>query len=587
MQIYIVFGLIIIAVILFSFERFRIDVITISLLICLMVTGILTPTEAFSGYASEFIVILISIFLISGALRQTGILDLIASRLLRMAKLNPGFLLMYIMSLVGMTSAFMNNTTVTAMFITPVMSVGRHMKINSSKLLMPVAYASLLGGTCTLIGTSTNIAVSGYMKQNGIAPVGMFEILPIGLILFVTGIIYMLTIGKNLLPDQKDESLADDFNLRAYISEAEIPAGSKLIGQNIFHSNLSQMGFRILNIIRNDLNFQPDRSSIIEAGDILIIEGKIEDLILIRETAGIEIRADAHIDKALQGDNIKLAEVLVLPQSDFANKTLKEFNFKKKYELVVIAIYRSGQFIAQKIGSTVLRVGDILLVQGALHRIDYHKTNREISVVADFKPFTFRKRKGRLTLLFFLLAIITGSTGILPLTTALIVATLLIFLIKAINIETAFKAIEWRLLIMIGGMSAFGLAMTKTGGANYLANEIISVCSPYGVLAILTGFIVLTVILTQPMSNAAAALVVLPVAIETANLLNVNPRSFAIAVMLSASVSLIAPFEPSCILVYGPGKYKFFDFVKTGSLLTAIMILILVWLVPYFWPLNF
>lgn len=584
MQIIIVFIIFTLVIILFSLEKISVDIIIIAMLICLMATGILTPSEAFSGYGTDFIMILASIFVISGALQQTGILDLIGSRFLKVARVKPGFLLTYIIAAVGMTSAFMNNITVTAMFIAPVTSVSRMMKINSSRLLMPVAYASILGGTCTLIGTSTNIAVSGYLEQNGMQPLGMFEMLPIGLVFFLTGLIYMVTIGRKLLPDRKDETMTVEFNLRAYISEVVITSDSKLIGQNIFTSSLSKSGFRILNIIRNDINFQPDNSSLLMGGDTIIIEGNVDDLLIIKETSGIEIRADLLTEKALQNENIKLAEILVTPQSDFVNITLKEANFNQRYGLVVVAINRYGQTIKQKLGSIILRVGDILLVQGTADRINFLKTNRKICMMADFKPLVYRKRKGRLTLLFFILGIVAGSLNLLPLSAALMSSAMMIILIKAISIEKAYQAIDWRMLIMIGGMAALGLALKNTGGAAWLANKIVYFCSPFGVIAILAGFIILTVFLTQPMSNAASALLVLPIALETANQLHVNPRTFAIAVMLSASVSLITPFEPSCLLVYGPGKYKFMDFVKTGSLLTVVLMLIMLWLIPYFWP---
>lgn len=583
MEIALVLSLLVIAIILFSTEKFSVDIVTIGLLVVLTATRILTPAEAFAGFGSDFIIILASIFIISGALQQTGVLDLIGSRLLKIARVNSNFLLTFIMFTVGATSAFMNNTTVTGIYVAPVMSVGRKMKISASKLLMPVAYASILGGTCTLIGTSTNIAVSGYLEKNGMRPFGMFEFLPVGLTIFFVGLIYMVTIGKKFLPDRKDLDLADDFKLRQYMSEVMILPTSTMVGQKIFQSNLTKMGFRILNVIREKNNFLPDSSTIICSDDMLIVEGNLEDLLKVKETDGIEIRADVLIDKALQSDNIKLAEVLVTPQSDFLNTSLKRANFRQRYGLVVIAINRSGHTLRNKIGRTVLRIGDILLVQGPVDKINYFKSSRDITIMDDFKPLLYKKRKGFLTLALFIAAIVIGSFEIIPLPTALLAASLLIVLSQAISVEKAYETIDWRLLILIGGMSAFGTAMTKSGAAEFLSYHIVNWMSPYGTLAIMAGFIILTVFLTQPMSNAAAALVVLPIALLTAQHLGINPRPFAIAVMLSASVSLVTPFEPSCILVYGPGKYRFADFFKTGFLLTIFLMIVLLVMIPYFW----
>jgi len=583
MEIAFVLSLLVIAMIFFSSEKFSVDVVTMGLLILLTATRVLSPAEAFSGFGSDFIVILGSIFIISGALQQTGVLDLIGSRLLKIARVNSNFLLTLIILAVGATSAFMNNTTVTAIFLAPVIGVARKMKMSASRLLMPVAYASILGGTCTLIGTSTNIAVSGYLEKAGMKPLGMFEFLPVGLLLFITGLIYMVTIGKRLLPERKDLAIEEDFRLRQYMSEVVILPASKLIGQKIFQSNIAKTGFRVLNVIRGNHNFQPDYSTSIQPNDILIVEGNLDNLLKVKEAEGIEIRADVLIDKALQSDNIRLAEVLVTPQSDFLNSSLKQSSFRQRYGLVVLAINRSGHTLRNKIGSIVLRVGDILLVQGPIDRINYYKSSRDIIIMEEFKPLLYKRRKGFLTVLLFIAAIVLGSLDVLPLSTAMLSAALLIVLFRAISIEKAYEAIDWRLLIMIGGMASFGMAMQKSGAADFLSYHIIHWLSPFGTLAIMAGFIFLTVFLTQPMSNAAAALVVLPIAIQTAQHLGVNPRPFAIAVMLSASVSLVTPFEPSCILVYGPGRYRFMDFFKTGFLLTILIMIILLIAIPYWW----
>lgn len=585
MEIAIVLGLLVLAVILFSTEKFSVDVVTMGMLFVLMATKIISPQEAFSGFGSDFIVILASIFVISGALQQTGVLDIIGARLLSLAKSNPGYIIVYIMLAVGLTSAFMNNTTVTAIFLAPVIAVARNMKISPSKVLIPVAYASILGGTCTLIGTSTNIAVSGYLEKIGIEPLHMFEFLPVGLALFGVGLLYMAIFAKRILPDNKDESLETEFGLRAYVSEIVVAKNSPLIGKGIFRSNLSKMGFRILNVIRLGHNFLPDNTTTIEADDILIVEGKLDHLMAVKETEGIDIRADGLLDYSLQSDKIKLAEVLVTPQAEFVNNSLKSSNFRQKYGLVVLAINRSGQTLREKLGSVILRVGDILLVQGPVEKINYFKTSRDIVILDDFRPLLYKKRKGFLTLAVFIASIILGSCDILPLSAALILGVLIVVLMKAVSVERAYETIDWKLLIMIGGMSAFGTAMTKSGAATWLSQNIVNVMEPFGTLAIMAGFVILTVFLTQPMSNAAAALVVLPIAIETAKHLDVNPRTFAIAVMLSASVSLVTPFEPSCILVYGPGKYRFIDFFKAGGILTILLMAVLMLLIPYYWPL--
>ncbi|MFM2135418.1 MAG: hypothetical protein RL021_818 [Bacteroidota bacterium] len=583
MEIMLVIGVLSVVLVLLSSGRYPADLITLGMLVFLIVSGLLTPAEAFAGFSNDYIWMLASLFVLSGALQQTGVMDLLTAQLLKQARARVGRLTLLIMSTVGLTSAFMNNTTVTAIYLSPVLSVARRMHVSASKLLMPVAYASILGGTCTLIGTSTNVAVSGYLVRNGYPGIGMFEMLPVGAALFLVGVIYMVLIGKRLLPDHIQESYAEEFGLREYVSEIVVSPGSPLIGQPVFRSGLGAKGFTVLSIIRGAERFLPDEHSRLMEGDVLLVEGNVNNLMDVKHTVGIDIRGDAFTDKDLQGDHFRLAEVLVTPQSDFVNSTLQETGFRHEYGLVVIAIKRHGQPILEKIGKTPLRVGDTLLVQGTQERIAYYRRTRDLQVLEDFKPILFRKKKGNLSVLLFLGAILLSLFGIMPVSVSFLAAALGVLVIRAITIEKAYESIDFRLLILIAGMSALGTAMTKSGAAAWISGTLIEHVSPYGLQAVMAGLVVLTVFLTQPLSNAAAAMVVLPLALDAAGKLGVDPRPFVVAVMLSASVSLVTPFEPSCILVYTPGRYRFSDFFRTGFLLTALLMVVLVLMIPLFW----
>jgi di/tricarboxylate transporter len=586
MQIAIVLGLLLLAVILFAMERLSVDVITLLLLMALVVTGILTPLEAFAGFSNDIIIILASIFIISGALQHSGIMDTVAARLYQFARGSSNRLLLAVMVIIGGISSFMNNTTATAIFIPPVMGVARTANISPSKLLMPMAFASILGGTCTLIGTSTNVAVSGFISRSGMQPLSLFEITPIGLILLSIGIVYLLVIGRHLLPDHKEESLSEEYDIREYLSEIVVLASSTLIGQKIFHSALSQMGFRILEVLRDETKFLPEATSVIKTGDVLLVEGKIEDLMRVKETAGIEIRPEAKLlDETLQTGEIRLAEVIITPQSDLIGKTLKEVNFRLRYGMIVLAFNRHGRLVADKVGNIPLRMGDLLLIQGPSDQLEYVRRHPDMWVLEEVRPSLNRSRKGIYIVACFAAAIIIGGFGWLPLSISFLGAAILAILLKTITVEEAYEFINWKLIILIGGMTAFGVAMEKTGAAEFLAKWIVEGLEPFGIRVVLAGLFLLTILLTQPMSNAAAALVVLPIAIQTAQKLGANPRSFAIAIMLAASISFITPFEPACILVYGPGKYKFVDFVKTGVLLTLILMVVVLLILPVFWPL--
>lgn len=587
MEIAIVLGLLVFAIIAFAMEWVSVDILTLLLLLGLVLSGILTPDQAFQGFSSDIIIILGSIFVISGALQQTGVVDVIGAKLMRFAGTSENRLLFFLMTVVGGISAFMNNTTATALFVAPVIGVARKLKVSPSKLLIPLAYASMLGGTCTLVGTSTNVAVSGYIVQAGMEPLTLFELTPIGIIIMAVGILYMLVIGKRLLPDHKDESLTEDYAMREYLSEIIVVPGSHMIGQRIVDSDLAKLDFRILEIMRGARRFVPRPRSIIEEGDVMLVKGKVEELMKVKGTAGIEIQPEVQLsDPSLQSEEAKVAEVLINPRSDLIGRNLKEVNFRQRFGLTALAIFRHGQSLQDKIGNIRLRMGDLLLVQGSPDRFQLLRRSRDLTVLEELSPALYRQNKGALAAAFFGVAVVAGGIGWMPLSIAFLTAAILTVMFRCITIEEAYEFIDWRLLILIGGMTAFGLAMENSGAAEFLARGIVQTLRPLGVPMIMLGFFVMTILLTQPMSNAAAALVVLPVALSTAQALGVNERTFAVAIMLAASISFIAPLEPSCILVYGPGKYRFRDFVKVGAGMTALLLIVVIVLIPVFWPLR-
>ena len=616
----IVLSLLVLAVVLFATRALPVDLVTIFLLLALVLTGILDTAQAFAGFSSQIIIILGSIFVINGALLEGRVLDVVSTWLLRVAGGSTNKLLLTTMSVVSGLSGFMNNTAVTSLFIGPTMSVARKLKTSPSKLLMPVCFASILGGTCTLIGTSTNVAVSGEIQRQHEAglvewiaqggndlnndgeldsldylmhaevnkikiykPLGLFEITPLGLLIMGVGIVYLMVIGRKLLPDYPDESLAEDFNIREYVSEIVVMSGSKLVGELVFKSSLAQMDFQIIKILRKKKSFVPNARSKFEENDVLLISGRIDDLMSVKDASGIEIKAEVKLeDDSLQTEETKIAELLITPKSTLIRHSLKEANFRQRFGLAVLAIYRHGQVLGRKLGVIKLRAGDLLLVQGSKERLQALEDDTNlVRLEVNEAPSADRRRKGLMALTFFGFAVLAGGFNLAPLPVCFLSAAAMTVATGCITMQKAYEVIDWRVLIVIGGMTAFGAAMRESGTANWLAGGIQSFFeSPRMILA---GFILLTMFLTQTMSNAAAALVVLPVAMQTAQTLDVSGQTYAIAVMLAASSSFVAPFEPACILVSGPGKYRFTDYVKAGLGLTLIMAFLVWFFVPLIW----
>jgi len=585
-EIGLVFAMLLFTVVLFFLEWLSVDVVTLLLLFVLVLTGILTPADAFSGFSNDIIIILASVFVLSGAFLQTGVMDGLGDIIWKLGGTSFNRILVFMMLLTCVTSAFMNNTTTTAVFLPAVLAVCRKSKISPSKLLIPLSFASILGGTCTLVGTSTNVAASGFLARSGFQPFTLFEFLPVGATACLLGIVYMVLFGHRLLPSVKEATLTEEYEIKEYLSEIVITRGSSLAGKRLRDSGLTDKGITVLEVIRRKQKTYAESDTVLEEGDVLIVNAARQNLLLIKEIKGLEIKADVKLgDKDLITSTIKIVEAIVMPQSVLVGRTIKEVDFRNRFGVTALAIYRKGHGVAEKLGTIPLRVGDVLLLQGRVEQFDSLVGNPDLWILEEMHHVPFRRRKGIYAVAALGLAVFLGGFEVVPLSLAFLGATLVVILTKCITAEEAYNYIDWRLLILIGGMTSFGFAMDQTGAAKYAAAAIVSWLAPWGIFPIMLGFVILTIVLTQPMSNASAALVVLPVALNTAAQLGVDPRSFAILVTLAASLSFITPLEPSCLIVYGPGKYRFRHFVLVGFPLTAAAIGILLVLVPILWPL--
>jgi len=586
--------LLLVAVALFATEKLPVDVVGILLVIALIMTNVLTVQEGLSGFGDNVIITIGGLFVLTGGLVKTGIVDLIGRRLYRIAGNNEFFLTALIMFVAAACASVLKNTTTTAMFVPVVLGLAHRAKVSPSKLLMPLAFGAILGGSCTLIGTSTNLAVSGAMQRYGMDPYSMFELTPVGVITVAVGLGYMLLVGIRLLPNRGgEESLTEQYHIREYISEVFVSPGSHLIGKTLGEANINlEFDLNVIGIIRGkEQRVAPSPKQRIELGDLLIVQGKIADILNIKSEAGLEIKADFKLnDQDLESSDIELLEVMVMRDSSLVGQTLKAANFRQNYNLTVLAINRHGETFLEKISTVRLRFGDVLLVQGNRRLIEPFVVEGEMLLLEDVSADSMRTAKRHWAIaafgLFLALSLSKLITGYeIPLAVAVLLGVLLLLATQTVRHTELYSLIDFRLLVLIACMMSFGIAMEKTGTDTFLANLIVEYFQSYGATAVLAGFFVLTVALTQPMSNQAAALVVLPVAVQTAVALGLNPRTFAVAVTYAASFSFITPLEPACVLVYTPGRYRFMDFVKVGTILTVIVFIVAMILVPIFWRL--
>jgi di/tricarboxylate transporter len=587
LPIFLVLALLVIAVVCFSLERVSVDITTLLLLCALVLLGLLPIREAFAGLSSDIVIILAALFVLSGALIKTGVMENFGSAISRVAGTSRTRVLLLLMPATAFIAAFIHSTTTTAVFLPAVLGLCKKSRLNPSQILIPFAFASMMGGTCTLLASSTTIAASGYLATAGIRPIGLFEFLPVGLAVVGTGILYMVLVGARFLPERAEASLTDSYNVREYLSEVVVTGAWPFTGRTMRDLRLSDMGLTVLAIHRGDQTLYPGPGVSPAIGDLLIVKARREALLEVKRVQGMEIVPDLRLgDQDLIGGTVKIAEAIIMPQSLLIGRTLRELDFRKRYGLTVIAVHRRGHALPTKIGSLSLRVGDVLLLQGDAERFADLSNSLDLWVLEQTEHYPVRRRRRFLAVGLFALAVIAAGTALVPLSIAFLLAALAAILLKLISVEEAYKYIHWRLIIMIAGMTSFGAAMKSSGAAAYLADRIVHWGAPLGVPYILLGFALLTMLLSQPMHNAAAALVVLPVALSTAARLQVEPRTIGIVVTLAASISYFTPFEPSNLLVYGPGKYRFRDFLIAGAPLSLLLLLVLMLLVPLLWPLR-
>jgi di/tricarboxylate transporter len=588
----IVLSLLFVALVLFATERIPIDIVSLILVLLLVVTGTLSAGEAFAGFGNDIVITIAGLFILTGGLAKTGVIDTVGRRLQGVAGHSEFRMAAMVMITAALSAAFMKNTTTTAIFLPVVLGIAIRKNINPSKLLMPLAFGAILGGTCTLIGTSTNLAVSGAMTRYGLQPFSLFELTSVGVPIVGIGMLYMLLVGLRLLPKREGgDSLTEQYHVRQYMSEVLVLENSRLIGKRLADAPLSdELDLTVVGILRGKKHYRiaPNPDEEIKEGDLLLVQGRVDDILRVKGEAGIEIKADFELsDTELESEDkkVELFEAMISRGSDFHGQNLKRLKFQQRYQLIVLAINRHGINLLSKMSKVKLRFGDVLLLQGRRERVEHLAADAQLLLLDEISDRQTRPEKKPWAVVAFAIFLALSITHVVPISIAVLSGVLVLLASKAVRPQEIYEMVEWRLIVLIACMISFGVAMEGTHADQYLADLIVRATGHYGPLAVLSGFFLMTVALTQPMSNQAAALVMLPIAVKTALLLGLNPRTFAVTVTYAASCSFLTPLEPACVLIYTPGRYRFLDFVKVGSVLTLAVFVVVIWLVPIFWPL--
>lgn len=577
-----------ISLVFFSTEWIPADVTALGVMLAVVITGLLPPEEAFAGFGSDTVMMILGLLILTAALQRTGVVDMVGRAIVRRAGSDPVRVLVLVTISAAALSAFISNTAAAAFFLPIVMGIAFRAGVSPSRLLLPMAFGTILTSSVTLVSTSTNIVVSGIMTDYGLPPIEMFEMAPVGVPIAIVGLVYVLTLGRWLMPERGEtDDLADAFGLGPYLSEVLVRPDSGLIGRSLEESGLGRdLDLTVLRVVRDRKHLlAPGADMRIKAGDVLLVEGRREAILKIKDTGGVDIKADVKLsDPDLKAEDARLVEAIILPGSPLLGRRLKGFGLRERYGLQVLAIHRHDETLHDKLSEVRFRLGDMLLIQGHRDQIAQLEVEKMFRVLGAVDP-QLRVRRARIAVLIFVAALAASTFKVLPLPVAVLLGALLVFLTRCLTPEEAYREVEWKVLILIGSMLSLGTAMEATGAAEFLASGIVGAVGSAGPLWLLTGFFALTVLLTQPMSNQAAAIVVVPLAIQTALQLDANPRTFAVMVAVAASCSYLTPLEPACLMVYGPGRYRFIDFFKVGAMLTVLIYLVAIWLVPIIWPL--
>jgi di/tricarboxylate transporter len=583
-------GLVIVALVLFSFDWVSSDVVALGLLLVLVLTGLLPAETAFAGFGSETVIMILGLLIMSSALVETGVVDLAGRGIVRGAGSRPVKVLAVIMVGCAGLSAFISNTAAAAFFLPVTLGIAAKTKVSPSTLLMPLAFASILTSSVTLISTSTNLVINGLAIRGGVEPMTMFELAPVGVPIAIAGLLYMFFIGRFMIPRRAPNGgLLEQFGVRSYVTEVLLLPESPLVGKTIGEADLGRnLDLAIVRVLRDPEQYLwPRRDLVLRTGDVLLVEGARSDVLKVKDTAGIDIRPDVELsDPDLHSEDASLVEVLVVPGSRLVGRTLRDARLRDRYGVQVLGLNRSGRNLLAKLSRINLRIGDVLLLQGRTRGIAELVSDRLVSVLNTVPEKTGRRPKAWRAVAIFAVSLTLAATNVLPLALAVLLGAFAMFVTRCVSPADSYRDVDWRVIVLIACMLGLGQAMLHTGAAQYLAEHVAALAQGYPPLWLLGGFFVLTIALTQPMSNQAAAAVIVPIAIQTAAHLGLNPRPFVIATAVAASCSYLTPLEPACLMVYAPGHYKFTDFLRVGAPLTLILFAIAMLLIPHYWPLT-
>lgn len=585
LEIALVLGLVVSAVILFATEKLPVDLTAMIIMGAMLLSGIITPQDAIGGFSNPATVTVGAMFILSAALFKTGAVNILGGTLSRLGRLNFWLVLIAMMLMVGLLSAFINNTAAVAIFLPIALGVARDTGVAAGRLLMPISFASMFGGVCTLVGTSTNILVSSIAERHGLAPIGMFETSALGLIFFAAGSTYLLLVGVRLIPDRPGgANRGPIFGSGDYQIEIVLEPEARSVGTVLAVSPLLQdVAIRSVEVFRNGRRVQetPDTLAL-QAGDHLKVRCDLENFRKLKERRGIALRQESG---SKLSEEAMLVEAVVAPASTLDGRTLKQARFRSRYGLTALALRHRGKVMREDLETTKLQAGDVLLFEVEQQHFEQLREDKTFVLVSQVALPLFRKSR-MLTAIAIVTGVVLGAaSGYVPIVAGAIVGCILMVLTRCLTLEEAYASINWSVIFLLAGVLTLGTALETTGAARLAGNLLVENLGSWGPIALVSGLYLATSLLTELMSNNATAALLAPVAIAAAESLNIDSRPLLMAITFAASASFMTPVGyQTNTLIYGPGQFRYADFLRVGTPLNILFWILATFFIPQFWP---
>jgi len=579
---------------LFVTEALPIDVTALSVLGIMILIGYISPQDAVKGFSNPAVITIAALFILSHALQKSGVLEYLVLRLLKIGSASKVLGLIVYLFAIAIASAFVNNTAIVAIFIPITIRVAQKFDVNPSKVLIPLSYAAILGGTLTLVGTSTNLLVNSLLVELGdYEPLGMFEFTKYSVIQLAIGLAFIILVAYRFLPSRTvPSSLTQSYQMGEYLTEMKISESSPLIGKTCLERNLNRnFDVTILDIVRDGKMITKNiRNIILQEDDILFVRGTVDNFLRMKDLEKVNLLTDEKLTEKelVQEDNV-LVECLLTDKSDLTGKSLMQINFRRRFGAFVLAIRREGEILRKKIAHITLRTFDTLLIYGSRENIDRISESDGFIVLDEHDTQLKKHRLWWLSIVVILIVVFLSAIGIFPILSGTVIGVTILLVFRVMAPNEAYNSIHWQVIIFIAALIPLGQVIQTSGTADWIGNSIYTLANVfpdhYKPIALLSLVYLITMILTEISSNAATAILMTPIAFVVSAKIGLDPRPFIFAICFAASASFITPIGyQTNLMVYGPGGYKFTDYMKVGLPLALIFWILATLLIPVIWP---